>query len=77
MSKIEQLTQAATALSEDQIDDLIGYAKYVAGRPLYYSAPADVLASVERGLAEHAAGTTASARDAFACLHDKFGAART
>ena len=77
MTKIDQLTEAATALSDDQIDDLIGYAKYVAGRPFYYSASAAVLASVERGLAEHAAGTSASAVDAFARLHEKIGAGRT
>ena len=77
MTKIEQLTEAATVLSDEQIDGLIGYARYLAGRPLYYTAPADLLASIERGLTEHAAGDSFPARDAFHRLQRKIDAART
>lgn len=56
MTKIEQLTQTASALPDEQIDGLIAYASYLAGQPLYYAAPADVLAAIERGLADAAAG---------------------
>ena len=50
MTKIEQLAQTATALGDDQLDGLIAYATYLAGEPLFYSAPEDVVASIERGL---------------------------
>ena len=66
MTKIEQLTQTATALTDDQIDGLIAYAAYLAGEPFYYSAPAEVLASIERGLADHAAGRVADGETLFA-----------
>ena len=58
MTKIEQLTQTAATLSDEQIDGLIAHAAYLAGQPLFYSAPADVLASIARGLAQHARGDT-------------------
>ena len=77
MSKIDQLAKTAAALSEEQIDGLIAYAAYLAGQPLYYSAPAEVLASIERGLAEHARGVTNPAADTFARLQAKIDAARS
>ena len=76
MTKIDQLTKTAAALSEEQIDGLIAYAVYLAGQPLYYSAPAEVLASIEFGLAEHARGESIAASTAFARLQAKIDAAR-
>ena len=77
MTKIEQLAQTATALGDDQLDGLIAYATYLVGEPLYYSAPADVLASIERGLVQHRSGGTHLAADVFARLQTKIAAPRT
>ena len=68
MSKIDQLTSAAKALPETQLDGLIAFARDLAAEPAYYSASADVLASIERGLAEHAAGESRPAGEVFARL---------
>ena len=77
MTKIEQLAQTATALGDDQLDGLIAYATYLAGEPLYYSAPADVLASIERGRAQHRSGDTHPAADVFARLQTKITVPRS
>ena len=58
MTKIEQLTQTATVLAGDKLNGLIAYATYLASEPLFHSAPTDVLASIERGLAESRSGKT-------------------
>ena len=58
MTKMEQLSQTAAALSDEHIDGMIAYAAYLAGQPLYYAAPPEVLASIDRGLAQHARGDT-------------------
>ena len=71
MSKMEQLTRTAAALSDEQIDGLIAYAAYLAGRPLYDIAPPDVLASIDRGLAQHARGETIAASTVFDRLQTK------
>ena len=77
MTKIEQLAQTATALGDDQLDGLIAYATYLVGEPLYYSAPADVLASIERGLAQHRSGDTHPAADVFTRLQTEIATPRT
>ncbi len=56
MTKIEQLTQEAELLTETQIGDLIELARHMRQRAAYYGAPAEVHASIERGLAELKAG---------------------
>ena len=71
MTKIEQLTQTAATLSDEQIDGLIAHAAYLAGQPLFYSVPSDVLASIDRGLAQQARGETVPAAEAFARLQAK------
>ena len=76
MTKIEQLAQTATALGDDQLDGLIAYATYLAGEPLFYSAPEDVVASIERGLAQHRSGETRPAADVFERLQTKMTAPR-
>lgn len=77
MTKIEQLTQTAATLADEQLDGLIAYAAYLAGDPLYYTAPADVLASIERGLNEHRSGQTRLATDALGSLRAKALTPRT
>ena len=76
MTKMEQLTQAAAALSNEHIDGLIAYAVYLASQPLYYEAPPEVLASIDRGLAQHARGNTVPATTVFDRLQAKIDAAR-
>ena len=76
MTKIEQLAQTATALADDQLDGLIAYATYLAGEPLFHSAPADVLASIEQGLNQHRSGETHSAADVFTRLQGKIATPR-
>ena len=56
MTKTEQLTAVAERLSEEQIDALLDFAQSMAGRPFYETAPPEALASLERGLAQIAAG---------------------
>ena len=75
-AKIEQLTQTAATLSEEHIDGLIAYAAYLAGRPLYDVAPPEVLASIDRGLAQHARANTVPATTVFDRLQAKLDAAR-
>ena len=75
MTKIEQLAQTATRLSEEQLDGPIDYARYLASEPIYRSATAAVLASIERGLAQSAAGETAPADEVFARLDRKLATA--
>ena len=65
MTKIEQLTAAASALTDKQIDCLIEQANYLAGEPYLRSASPELLASIERGLAEHRAGNTMPAEEVF------------
>lgn len=76
MTKIEQLAQTASALGDDQLDGLIAYAAYLAGEPLFYAAPDDVLASIERGLNEHRSGNTSVATDVIASLRAKVATPR-
>lgn len=68
MSKIDQLTSAAKALPEAQLDGLIAFARDLASEPAYDSASPEALASIERGLAEHAAGESKPASEVFARL---------
>ena len=75
MTKMEQLTQTAAGLSEEQIDGLIEYADYLAGQPRYYTIPPDVLASIDRGLAQYANGDTNPASTVFDRLQTKIDAA--
>jgi hypothetical protein len=76
MTKIEQLTQTAAALPDEHIDGLIAYAAYLAGQPLYYTAPPKVHASIDRGLAQHERGNTVPAATVFDDLQARIDAAR-
>ena len=56
MTKVEQLANAAQALSTDQLDGLIAYTRYLSSDSFYESAPSDVRASIDRGIADAEAG---------------------
>lgn len=77
MTKIEQLAHTAANLSDEQVDGLIAFATYLAGEPLYNSAPPEVLASIDRGLAQLERGDTIAADTVFADLQRKIDAARS
>ncbi len=75
MTRMEQLTRTAASLSDEHIDGLIAYAEYLASQPLYYAAPPEVLASIDRGLAQHASGKAVPANTVFDRLQAKIDAA--
>jgi len=76
MTKIEQLAQAASGLTEDQIDGLMAYTRYLTGTTYYATATPEALASIERGMAQHAAGEARPAASVFARLQAKIDAAK-
>ena len=63
MNKIEELTSTAAKLAPEQIEALLQLARSMHGPAAFYSAPADVLAALDRGLAEIAAGKTVDGND--------------
>ncbi len=58
MTKIEELTSTATDLAPEQIEALLQLARSMRGPASYFSAPAEILAALDRGLAEIATGKT-------------------
>ena len=56
MSKSEQLASAARSLNDEQLDGLIAFAQYLASEAYVDTAPASVLASIDRGIADAEAG---------------------
>lgn len=60
MGKVEQLQNVASQLSEEQLDSVIAYATSLTEPSVYDSAPQEVRASIERGLADIEAGRTVS-----------------
>lgn len=58
MTKIEELASTASNLAPEQIEALLQLARSMRGPAIYYAAPAEVLAALDRGLAEIAAGKT-------------------
>jgi hypothetical protein len=79
MSKIDQLIEAATALTDEQIDGVLAYtrslAPSLAGESAYASASPDVLASIQRGLTQAKPGDTQPAAAVFVRLQAKINAA--
>ena len=63
MTKIEELASTASNLAPEQIEALLQLARSMRGPAIYYSAPAEVLAALDRGLAEIAAGKTVDGVD--------------
>ena len=60
MTKIEQITREAAALSEHQLEAALEFIRAMKSEPLYFSAPPEVRASIERGFAEIGRGETLS-----------------
>ena len=60
MTKVEQLTNVANTLSNDQLDGLIAYTHHLSSEPFYTSAPKEVLASIDRGIDDADAGRVVS-----------------
>jgi hypothetical protein len=60
MTKTEQLTAVAEQLSDEQVDALLSFARSMADEPFYEKAPAEALASLERGLEQIDRGETMS-----------------
>jgi hypothetical protein len=77
MTKIEQLTQAATALTDEQLEGVLAYTRYLAGETYFATASTEVLASIDRGQEQQAAGETSPAATVFARLQSKIDAARS
>jgi hypothetical protein len=77
MTKIETITRTAKLLSDEQLDGVLAYVRALTGDPVYFTAPADVRASIDRGLVERDAGLGSPARDAFDRLQAKIDAARS
>jgi predicted transcriptional regulator len=75
MTKIEKLTQAATALSDEQLDGLLAYVRSLASEPFYNSAPPEALASLDRGLADARAGRVIDGDEAFKASAARIAAA--
>ena len=71
MTKHQQLSEAAQVLTEDQIDGLIAYARYMRNEPVYSTASADLLRSLERCLADAAAGRVTPANAVFKRIDEK------
>lgn len=76
MTKIEQLAEAAAALTEEQIDGLMAYTRYLSGPSAYATATPEALASIDRGVAQSAAHDTRPAAAVFARLQMKIDAAK-
>lgn len=58
MNRTSQLVAEAATLSESQIEDLIAVAQYFKAETYFASAPTEVRASIDRGIADAEAGRT-------------------
>ena len=58
MTKIEQITREAQALSEFQQEAALEFIRAMKDQAFFYSAPPEAHASIVRGLAEADSGTT-------------------
>ena len=77
MTKVEQLANAAQALSTDQLDGLIAYTRYLSSDSFYASASGDVRASIDRGIADAEAGNTKQGSQVLEQLNKKISARRS
>lgn len=73
MTKTELLTAEVSDLTDEQVDGLIAYARYLKSEPMYYSAPPEVLASIERGLADAEAERVSPGEKVLDGLRKKLG----
>jgi hypothetical protein len=74
MNRTEQLVRAAEVLSDEQFEGLVAYARYLNSESYYATAPDDVLLSIERGLADAAAGRVTAGADVFQRINKKLTA---
>lgn len=58
MTKIEQISREVASLSDYQLEAALEFIRSMKREPLYYSAPPEALASIERGFAEMDRGET-------------------
>ncbi|MEI9902058.1 MAG: hypothetical protein WDN31_20340 [Hyphomicrobium sp.] len=63
MGNIERLQEVAQALTDEQVEALITFARSMKDKPFYDSAPPEALASIERGQAQIERGETVSMED--------------
>jgi predicted transcriptional regulator len=74
MTKITELTKAASDLPAEQLDALIHLAKTMRSAPFLDRAPPDAIAALEQGLAEIAAGKAVEGSKVFERLDAKLRA---
>jgi predicted transcriptional regulator len=74
MNRTEQLTRAAEVLSDEQLEGLVAYARYLKSESYYVTAPDDVLSSIERGLDDAAAGRVTASAEVFQRINKKLSA---
>lgn len=72
MSKIDQLTAAATRLPDEKLDGIIAYVNSLADEPFYYSAPPEAIEAIERGRDDIKNGRTSPLSDVIARLRASF-----
>lgn len=56
MTKIEQISREAAALSDYQLEAALEFIRNMKKEPFFYSAPPEALASIERGREQLARG---------------------
>lgn len=74
MTRIEQLADIADTLTDEQFNGLMSFARSLHHDPYYDTASNDALDSLERGLADAAAGRFVTADDAFREIDAKIAA---
>jgi predicted transcriptional regulator len=74
MNRTEQLARAAEVLSDEQLEGLVAYARYLNSESYYATAPDDVLLSIERGLYDAAAGRVTTGTEVFQRISKKLAA---
>jgi hypothetical protein len=74
MNRTEPLTRAAEVLSDEQLEGLVAYARYLKSEPYYKSAPDELLSSIQRGLDDAAAGRVTRSTEVLERINSKRGA---
>jgi hypothetical protein len=65
MGKLEDLTEVAAELSDQQLDGLIDFARALTHEAYFHGAPDEVRDAVARGLAQHRSGSSEPASKTF------------
>lgn len=77
MTKTEQLASAARKLNDEQLDGLIAFVNYLASEAYIDTAPASVLALIDRGIADAEAGRIVPGEGVYERLSRKISASRS